>query len=138
MMARLRPVKRYMLRVVAAAVVYVLGIFAANYLLRDGTASGALAWGLALIPGLAIASLFYSVGMFIVETKDEFMRMLLVRQQLIASGFALSTIVTWGFAEEYMPIPHVEAEFVILLWAVGQFVGMVSNRLTHGSWGECW
>ena len=130
--------RRYMLRVVVAMTVYLVSLFAAQQLIEDLNVSGPLAWALALIPGLATAGLFYAVGMFIVETTDEFMRMLLVRTQLIATGFAMSVACVWGFLEEFMLVEHFDAFYIVVLWAAGQFVGMLSNRITHGTWGECW
>jgi hypothetical protein len=65
------------------------------------------------------------------------MRMLAVRQQLIAAGFALSVASVWGTLEMFELVPHVEAFFVVMLWALGIFVGMIANRITHGVWGQC-
>jgi hypothetical protein len=138
-MKRLTPATRsYLIRVAAAMAIYLVSLFMAEYLIERVGVSGPLAVALALIPGLAVAGLFYAIGMFIVETKDEFMRMLLVRQQLIAAGFALSVACVWGFLEQYALVEHVEAFWIVVVWTFGQLVGMVSNRITHGSWGECW
>jgi hypothetical protein len=138
-MKRMTPAaRRYMLRVAIAMAIYLVSLFTAEYLIERVGVSRPLAFALALIPGVAVAGLFYAIGMFIVETKDEFMRMLLVRQQLIAAGFALSVACVWGFLEQYALVEHVKAFWIVVVWTFGQFVGMVSNRITHGSWGESW
>lgn len=129
--------RRYLIRVAAAMAVYLVSLFAADHLIEDLEVSGPLAWALAAVPGLATAALFWAVGMFILETKDEFLRMLLVRQQLIATGFAMSVACVWGFLEEFQLVGHVEAFWIVVLWAVGQPVGMIFNRITHGTAGEC-
>ena len=38
------------------------------------------------MPGLAICGVFWAIGRLIVDEKDEFIRMLIVRQTLIATG----------------------------------------------------
>lgn len=129
--------RRYLIRVAAAMAVYLVSLFAADHLIGDLEVSGSLAWALAVIPGLATAALFWAVGMFIVETTDEFLRMMAVRQQLIATGFAMSVACIWGFLEDFELVGHAEGYWIVVLWALGQPVGMVFNRMTVGSWGEC-
>jgi len=60
-----------------------------------------------------------------------------VRQHLIAAGFAMSVASVWGTLEMFELVPHVGAFYIVLLWAVGIFVGMIVNRTTHGVWGQC-
>src|SRR5690606_32989156 len=63
--------RRYLLRVAVAMAIYLASLFAAEYLIGNVGVTGPLAFALALIPGLAVAGLFYAIGMFIVETRDE-------------------------------------------------------------------
>ena len=137
-MMQMKPAARRGLgRTVIAMVVFLGSFVAAKYLIGGGLVSGPLAYILALIPGLAVAGSFYTSGLMIVETTDEFMRMLAVRQNLIASGFAMSVAAVWGFLEVFELVPHVEAFYIVVLWAIGVFVGMVVTRITHGVWGQC-
>jgi len=133
-----RVARRYLARMAIAMIVYLASLFAADYLIEDIGVSRPAAFALALIPGLASASVFWAVGMFIVETKDEFMRMFMVRVQLIATGFAMTVFCVWGFLEEYTLVPHMAGYMILVLWAFGQLVGLVTNRVTLGTWGECW
>jgi hypothetical protein len=138
-MARTTPaIRRYMARITVAMTIYVAGLIGANYLIESELVSGPLAWGVALVPGLAIASVFYAVGMLILEQKDEFIRMLLIRQNLIATAFAMSIVAVWGFLEGFGLVGHVAGYYIVVLWAIGLAIGAISNRLTHGSWGQCW
>jgi hypothetical protein len=130
--------RRYMVRITVAMTVYVASLIAANHLIENALVAGPLAWAVAVLPGLAIAGTFYAVGMFILEQKDEFIRMLLVRQNLIAMGFAMSVVVVWGFLEGFGFVEHVAGYLIVIWWAVGLLIGAVSNRITHGSWGQCW
>jgi hypothetical protein len=132
------PVRRYMRRIAVAMAVYIVGLLAANYLIAHALVSGPLAWTVAVLPGLAIAGVFYSVGMLIIEQTDEFIRMLLIRQNLIATAFAMSIVVIWGFLESFGFVRHVPGYLIVVLWAAGMGIGAVSNRITHGSWGQCW
>ena len=138
MLPRNPAARRYMIRVAVAMTVYVLGLIGANYLIENELVAGPLAWAVAVLPGLAIAAVFYAVGMLILEQKDEFLRMLLVRQNLIATAFAMSIVVVWGFLEGFGLVGHVAGYLIVVLWAAGLFIGAVSNRITHGSWGLCW
>ena len=116
---------------------YVVGLLAANYLIEVQGVSGVLAWVLVLVPGLAVVGLIWAVGMYMAEQEDEFLRMLMVRQQLIATGFVLSAGSVWGLLEEFALVGHVTAIFVVVVWAVGLLVGVLVTRITHGTWGGC-
>ena len=129
--------RQYLVRTLIVTAIYIAGIFGASYLIRDVGVSRPLAFAGALVPGLAIAGMFYNTLSMIAATTDEFMRMLAVRQQLIAAGFALALASVWGTLEMFDLVPHAEAFYIVMLWAVGLFVGQLSNRITHGTWGEC-
>ena len=137
-MVQIKPAaKRNLQRTLIIMVVYLVGIFGAQYLIEDQGVSGPLAYALALVPGLAIAGIFWTSAKAIAETDDEFMRMLAVRQHLIAAGFAMSVASVWGTLEMFELVPHVGAFYIVMLWAGGIFVGMIVNRVTHGVWGQC-
>jgi hypothetical protein len=129
--------RRNLWRTAAVMAVYVLGLLAARFLIRDHGVSGAPAYALALVPGLAMAALFWISGKTIAETEDEFMRMLAVRQHLIAAGFAMAVASVWGTLEMFDLVQHVAAIYIVMLWAAGIFLGMIVNRVTHGVWGQC-
>lgn len=129
--------KRHLVRTFAVVAVYLAGMFAAKNVIVNHGVSGPLAYAVALIPGLATIGLFWSTGRMILETEDEFMRMLAVRQQLIAVGFAMAVACVWGTLDVFRLVPHVEAFYIMVLWSIGVFIGLVANRITHGVWGQC-
>ena len=131
------PRQRYMTRMMIAIVAYGISIVAAGIAIETRQAGAALAFALAIVPGLAVTGMFYALGMYIIELKDEFMRMLLVRQQLIAMGFTMSLAALWGFLEEFGQVEHIPGFWIVVLWAVGTLLGALSNRMSHGSWGPC-
>jgi hypothetical protein len=129
--------RRYLIRTLAVMAIYIAGIVLARYLISQVGVSRPLALAVALVPGLAIAAMFWNTLAMIGETSDEFMRMLAVRQQLIAAGFALAGASVWGTLEMFDLVPHADAFYIVVLWAVGLLLGQLSNRITHGVWGEC-
>ena len=127
--------RRFLVRLASSVVVLVLAVSAARYLIGQGL-EGPLAWALALVPGLAMVGIFYAYGMLIIEQKDEFLRMLILRQLIIATGIALSFATIWGFLEEFGLVAHIYPYYVAVAWVVGFALGGLVNRITHGAWGE--
>jgi putative transcriptional regulator len=92
------PVRRYLIRMIVVSFAYVGSLFMASQLIESGAAITPLAVLLALIPGIAVSGYFWAIGRLILEQKDEFQRMLIVRQALIATAIALSVadcLVLW-------------------------------------------
>ncbi|MBD2843073.1 hypothetical protein [Erythrobacter rubeus] len=102
---------------------------------REIGIEGELKFALALLPGLAICGIFWAIGRLIVEEKDEFMRMLVVRQALVATSVALSAATVWGFLESADVVPHVDAYWWAVAWFFGLFLGALANRVQYGTWG---
>ena len=131
-----RPNRRFLVRLAGAITVMALSVVAARHLIGEGLVDGPLVWALALVPGLAMVSIFYAYGMLIIEQQDEFIRMLVIRQLVIATGIALSFASVWGFLEEFGLVDHIYLYHVTVAWLVGFGFGGVVNRITHGAWGE--
>jgi len=132
-----RATRRYTVRLGVSMTIYVISLFIAVYLVAHHRVGGPLAWGLALLPGLAIVGAFYAIGMLIVETTDEFLRMLMVRQVLYATVIAMSAATIWGFLENFELVPHIPAFYWAIAWFLGFGIGGFINRLTLGSSGQC-
>jgi hypothetical protein len=129
--------RRYTWRVGAAMLGYLITLFAAEILIDDRGLSGPLAWIVALLPGLCVAAVFWAIAQLLVEEKDEYLHSLMVRQMLVASGFALVVATIYGFLENYGLVPHVPAFYLSVLFFFGLGVGSVVNRFTLGSSGRC-
>jgi hypothetical protein len=95
---------------------------------------GPLAWIVGILPALPIVGIFAAIGAYIVEETDEYLRMLLIRQTLYASGITLSVVTVWGFLESFGLVGHVESYNAAVLWFAGLGIGTVINRITEGSW----
>jgi hypothetical protein len=131
-----KPNRRFLFRIGSSVVVFGLAIKVGRYLTTNGLVDGPLVWLLALIPGLAMLGMFYAYGMLIIEQKDEFLRMLIIRQVLIGTGIALSVATVWGFLEEYGLVAHIYPYYVGIAWILGVGFGGFVNRITQGTWGE--
>jgi FtsH-binding integral membrane protein len=111
---------------------YLITLFAAEILIDHRGLGGPLAWIVALLPGVCVASVFWATGRLLVEEKDEYLRSLIVRQVLVASGIALVVATIYGFLENYGLAPHVPAFYLSVLFFAGLGVGSLVNRLTVG------
>jgi hypothetical protein len=127
--------RRYVRRIAITTLCYLVTLFVAVHYVGHGIVTGVPAYVLGVLPGLSVAGFFWAVGRLIVEEKDEYLRMLLVRQALIATGFSLSLVTIWGFLENLDLVPHVDAFYVAILWFLGLGVGGCWNRLTQGRAG---
>ena len=87
--------RRFLVRLAGSATVLGLAVVTARHLIGQELVSGVLVWALAIVPGLAMIGIFYAYGMLIIEQKDEFIRMLVLRQLVIATGIALSFATIW-------------------------------------------
>lgn len=127
--------KRYIKRVMLFSSLYLLSFAIMMFVSESGDPSLALRAVLAVLPGLAIIGIFWAVGRLIVEEQDEFIRMLVIRQSLVATGVALSAASVWGFLEAADIVPHLDAYWIAVAWFFGLFVGAVFNRVQYGTWG---
>jgi hypothetical protein len=123
--------KRYVLRVAVATACYLVTLTAALRFVGGGSVTGPLAYLLGVLPGLSVAGFFWAIGRLLVEETDEYLRMLLVRQILIATGFTLTLVTIWGFLENLSLVGHVDAYYVAILWFVGLGLGSGWNRLAQ-------
>ena len=134
-MLRTPAFKRYNRRVIWLSLFYAATLLAATYGFKHKLFNGPLAYLAAVLPALAIIGIFGAMGRYLVEEQDEYVRMLLVRQSLWASAFALSIATMWGFLESFGLAGHVEAFYIAVVWFFGLGLGSIYNRLTLGEGG---
>lgn len=127
--------KRYIKRVMLFTSLYLIVLALFVSVEANGNVPEALRVVLGVLPGLAIIGVFWAVGRLIIEEQDEFMRMLVIRQSLVATGFALSLASVWGFLESADIVIHLDAYWWAVAWFFGLFVGAVWNRVEYGTWG---
>jgi|GEM_PF-445103 len=127
---------RYLLRMLAVSLAYVGSLFIAALLIDEGDPITVFSVVIALVPGLAVAGYFWAIGRYLQEQQDEFLRMLLVRQSLIATALAFSAAAMWGFLENFGQAPHVDAYWWPIIWFLGIGAGAVANKVQYGTYGE--
>ena len=128
--------RRFLVRLGALVLVAAVSLVAVRYVIDQGLAAGPLVWVLALVPGIAMVGIFYAYGMLIIEQQDEFIRMLVLRQLIIATGITLSFAIIWGFLEEFGLVAHLYSYYFAAVWFGGFGLGGLVNKITHGTWGE--
>ena len=127
----MRPaLRRYNVRVIGLSLLYAAFLLPAVYAFKHHLVNGLFAWVAAILPALPIIGIFVAIGRYLVEEQDEYLRMLMIRQTLWASGFALSIATIWGFLESFELVQHIESYYVAVLWFGGLGLGACMNKLT--------
>lgn len=98
---------------------------------QGGPPRGAAAVGVALLPALPIIGLFAAIGRYLVSERDEYLRLLMVREVLVASALALTVATAWGFLESFGVAPRIDAYFIAVVWFAGLGLGSCINRLVE-------
>ena len=126
MVARTSAWKRYNWRVIWLSLGYAILLIGAVYGFK---------YVVAVLPALPIIGIFGAIGRYLVEEQDEYVRMLMVRQMLWASGFALSCATIWGFLESFDLVGHADGYYIVIAWYFGLGIGGLANKLTLGEGG---
>lgn len=122
--------RQYNRRILLLSVVYAICLFAAVYAFTRHLLDGSpLAWIVALAPAIPVIGFFVTIGRYLIEERDEYLRDQMVRQSLIATGFAMSVATAWGFLENFGLVGHVYAYYVAILWFFGLGLGACVLRL---------
>jgi hypothetical protein len=135
-MTKGNPYRTYNFRVILLSALYALFLIGAVYGFKHHLLGGIAAYAAAILPALPIVGIFAAMGRYLAEEQDEYVRMLMVRQSLWASGFALSVATVWGFLENFDLVGHVDAYYIVILWFAGLGLGSCINRLTLGDAGR--
>ncbi len=131
-------VQRYTIRLFALMTAYVLFLVLAKWMFKRGMAEGSLAYALAILPALPIIGVFWAVMRLLVEQTDEYLRMLMVRQCLFATGFALFVTTIREWLQNFDLIAAGDGGFgAAFFWFAGLGLGALYNRLTLGDTGGC-
>lgn len=130
--------KRYVIRLIALMSIYIVTLLAAVWTFKHTQISGVAAYALAIAPALPVIGVFWAVMRFLIEEPDEFIRMLLVRQCLVATGFCLTIMTVWEFLQNFDLVPQGNGGFgAAFFWFMGLGAGALYNRLTMGTTGSC-
>jgi hypothetical protein len=136
-MAQSAAWKRYNWRVVWLSLIYAAFLLTAVYGFKHKLIPDSFAYVVALLPALPVVGIFVAIGRYLVEEQDEYVRMLMVRQTLWASGVTLSAATVAGFLQNFDLIGRVDGYWVVVVWYFGLGIGGIVNKLTLGEGGPC-
>lgn len=120
--------RRYNRGAIAASMVYAVTLIGEQYALRYGHLAPAAKYALAALPALPVIAIFVLVGRYLIEEKDEYLRMRMVRQILWTTGLTLAFTTLWGFMED-AGLPHLPMFYVAVIWFGGLGVTGCTIRL---------
>ncbi|MDP1027547.1 hypothetical protein Q5H91_10010 [Sphingomonas sp. KR1UV-12] len=123
------PRQRHNQRVLVLAIAYAALLFPAVYLLSRHLVSGPIAYAIGVLPALPVVGFFVVLGAYLIEERDEYLRMLIVRQTLVATGVAMTAATIWGFLEGFELVSHLPAYAWPMVWIAGQGAGACANRV---------
>ncbi len=126
-------VKRYLRRIAVFMTLYMVALFGAKWLFQALAPQGPLAYALAIVPALPLIGVFWAVMRLLVEERDEYMRMLFVRQALFATGFCLTIVTIWQWLQNFELVPPGNGGFgAAFIWFMGLGLGAIYNQVTMG------
>lgn len=109
--------KRYAIRTIAFMSGYVVVNVAAIFGAFDDIASPVAAWALALTVSAPVIGQIWAT-LSLMRESDEFVRAVVAKQFILASGLAMAVASVWGFGESYADAPHIPAWIIYpLFWA---------------------
>lgn len=93
--------RRYTARVLLFTGSYITILTSSLMFARGGGHSRATLVGLALMTAFPIIGLFWAIFRLLVETDDEYQRLLFAKQTLLATAFTLTLVTVWQFLHVY-------------------------------------
>ena len=129
--------KRYNHRLIWLSLAYAVFLIVAVYGFKHKLFAVPGAYVAAVLPALPIIGMFAALGRYLVEEEDEYVRMLMVRQTLWASGFTLALATIWGFLDNFNLVGHIDGYWVMVTWWFGLAIGSLANKYTLGDSGGC-
>jgi hypothetical protein len=128
---------RYVVRLAVLMAIYLVSLFAAVTAFKTSSSLGVFGWVLAVLPALPIIGIFWAAMRLLIEEPDEFIKLLLVRQYLVATGFCLTVMTIWEFLQNFDLVEPGNRGFgAAMFWFMGLGVGALYNKITLGSSGS--
>ncbi len=116
--------RRMMLASLAYVGLLLLGVAVASYYAPPAPVRILLAIAVAL----PILLMIRAMALLLREERDEYLRMRIVEQSLIATGFLLVACSLYGFLNVFDLAPRLDAYLVVPVWAVGLGIGRLFQR----------
>jgi hypothetical protein len=127
--------KRYNVRLIWLSLLYCAFLLPAVYGFKHELVPNSVAYLVAILPAVPIIGIFAAMGRYLVEEQDEYVRVLMVRKILWASGLTLSVATIWGFLDNFRLVGHADGYWLLVVWFAGLGLGGIVNKLTIGDGG---
>ena len=129
--------KRYVLRQLIAALVYILATFVTIHILWHGRTRLTPAIILAAIPSIPLVAMIGIVALYLKEEKDEFLRELFIQSLLWGMGGTLALTSFWSYLHLFSHVPPVDGFHVFVIFWVLMGLSNIPIRLRYrGGSGE--
>lgn len=120
--------RAYNRRVLIAAMAYVVILFTGMGIARFYEPPVPVRIVLAIAVALPVIFMIRAMALLLREETDEYLRMRLVQQSLIATGVLLTVATLYGFLNAFDLAPRVDAWAAVPLWAAGLGVGRLFRK----------
>ena len=104
--------KRYVLRMLLAALFCLLFAEVAAIGIRHQHVSGFWSYPIAVLPAVPIAWTLVITGAYLGEEKDEFQRNVYIQAILLGVAATLAIVTAWGYMEDFGRVPHLRLALV--------------------------
>lgn len=121
--------RRYVQRMFVSMSAYVFLLIGSNLARKSLHPSHLALVGLALLPALPIIAVIWSMGLYIAEQPDEYVRAQLVRATLIGTALMLSVMTVWSFLEDARLVHAKPVHLAFPLWCTGLLLAQAGLRL---------
>lgn len=122
------PGARYTIGMTIWMALYAAALFGSITLIQSQSPTGALLYALAVLPALPIGGTILTFLAYI-ERVDEYLRALLVKRFIIATGLTLFLCTAWGFIEDNAGAHHFSLYLVYcLFWALFGLTSLVTRQ----------
>ncbi len=117
-MPRLNNHIKYVLGLLTWMFIYGNGVFVVPEIIKTYQLNGPLGWILAAAQALPVAGAVW-VFLRYMDTLDEYMRPIMTKRFVSATGLTMVVCTAWGFLEQYMAAPHMPLYLVYpMLWGM--------------------
>lgn len=127
--------KRYQRRVLVTMLLYVAVLFGAVFVVKHTHPHGWLLYAIALLPVLPVLAMLGSMGLYLQEETDEYIRLMTMRSLVVGTAALLTVIVVSDFLQAISGAAPLApfASFVTFFLAFGaaQAVQKMRNRVSE-------
>ncbi|MFL6733781.1 MAG: hypothetical protein ACJ8EY_03700 [Sphingomicrobium sp.] len=125
---RSKAVRRYNRRVLIASMIYIVLLLGGISLARYYAPPAIVRVALAIIVSLPVMGIIAAMALLLKEETDEYLRMRMVEQSLIATGFLLTVATLYGFLNAFDLAPQIDSWAAVPVWALGLGVGRIFRK----------